>query len=59
MLGVALGYWYSTGPGKLSVWRELLDEEKTWAQAVPGPFAVAGGVTPPGGLEGGLQGRAG
>jgi arsenite methyltransferase len=26
MLGVALGYWYSTGPGKLSVWRELLDE---------------------------------
>ena len=25
MLGVALGYWYSTGPGKLSVWRELLD----------------------------------
>ncbi len=26
MLGVAAGYLYSTGPGKLSVWRELLDE---------------------------------
>ena len=26
MLGVAAGYFYSTGPGKLSVWKELLDE---------------------------------
>lgn len=26
MLGIAAGYFYSTGPGKLSVWRELLDE---------------------------------
>jgi len=26
MLGVAAGYFYSTGPGKLSVWRELLEE---------------------------------
>jgi arsenite methyltransferase len=26
MLGVAASYFYSTGPGKLSVWRELLDE---------------------------------
>jgi arsenite methyltransferase len=26
MLAVAAGYFYSTGPGKLSVWRELLDE---------------------------------
>jgi arsenite methyltransferase len=26
LLGVAAGYFYSTGPGKLSVWRELLDE---------------------------------
>jgi SAM-dependent methyltransferase len=25
-LGVAAGYFYSTGPGKLSVWKELLDE---------------------------------
>ena len=26
VFGVATGYFYSTGPGKLSVWRELLDE---------------------------------
>jgi len=26
MLAVAAGYFYSTGPGKLSVWKELLDE---------------------------------
>jgi SAM-dependent methyltransferase len=26
MLGVAAGYFYSTGPGKRSVWKELLDE---------------------------------
>ncbi len=26
MLGVAAGYFYSTGPGKLSVWKQLLDE---------------------------------
>jgi arsenite methyltransferase len=26
MLGVAAGYFYSTGPGKLSVWKELLDD---------------------------------
>ena len=26
VLGVAAGYFYSTGPGKLSVWKELLDE---------------------------------
>jgi arsenite methyltransferase len=26
MLGSAASYWYSTGPGKLSIWRELLDE---------------------------------
>jgi SAM-dependent methyltransferase len=26
MLGVAASYLYSTGPGKLSVWKELLDE---------------------------------
>jgi SAM-dependent methyltransferase len=26
MLGVAAGYFYTTGPGKLSVWKELLDE---------------------------------
>src|ERR1700678_1798808 len=25
-LGVAAGYFYSTGPGKLSVWNELLNE---------------------------------
>jgi arsenite methyltransferase len=25
-LGVAAGYFYSTGPGKLSVWKELLDD---------------------------------
>jgi len=26
VLAVAAGYFYSTGPGKLSVWKELLDE---------------------------------
>ena len=26
MLGVAAGYFYTTGPGKRSVWRQLLDE---------------------------------
>ncbi len=26
LLAVAAGYFYSTGPGKLSVWKELLDE---------------------------------
>jgi SAM-dependent methyltransferase len=26
VVGVAAGYFYSTGPGKLSVWKELLDE---------------------------------
>jgi arsenite methyltransferase len=26
MLGVAASYFYSTGPGKLSVWKDLLDE---------------------------------
>jgi arsenite methyltransferase len=26
VLGVAAGYYYTTGPGKLSVWRDLLDE---------------------------------
>ena len=26
MLGVVAGYFYATGPGKLSVWKELLDE---------------------------------
>src|SRR5258708_3150043 len=26
VLSVAAGYFYSTGPGKLSVWKELLDE---------------------------------
>jgi arsenite methyltransferase len=26
MLAVAAGYFYSAGPGKLSVWKELLDE---------------------------------
>jgi arsenite methyltransferase len=26
MLGVAASYFYSSGPGKLSVWKELLDE---------------------------------
>jgi arsenite methyltransferase len=26
VLGVAAGYFYSTGPGKLSVWKELLDD---------------------------------
>jgi len=26
MLGIAASYFYSTGPGKLSVWKDLLDE---------------------------------
>jgi SAM-dependent methyltransferase len=26
VLAVAAGYFYSTGPGKLSVWKELLDQ---------------------------------
>jgi len=26
VLGIAAGYFYSTGPGKLSVWKDLLDE---------------------------------
>jgi arsenite methyltransferase len=26
VLAVAAGYFYCTGPGKLSVWKELLDE---------------------------------
>ena len=30
VLAVAAGYFYSTGPGKLSVWKGLLDELDLW-----------------------------
>jgi len=42
MLGVALGYWYSTGPGKLSVWRDCLTSSTFGATSACSISAAAG-----------------